>query len=617
MLHLLFALAAATPIEAPITAVTVFSDRARVTRTAPFHLSDETVLALPLLPDRVDASSIRVQSTGAALRRIEIHHLDSGEFPRDRALVLLRELERVDDQIARANAEHQTTETLLENLIRLAPVVPEDEALKPRTRLTASGWPLAIAFVERWVQRLQQQQLRLDQRLRPLREERQRLADEASLVGGAQHHTGYRVLATVATGSGKLTVTYLVANARWRPSYDLQLDLATSRVAVSFAGMVSQESGEDWTDAVLQLSTAVPATAVAFTPLSTWKIGERERFIPTPRPLEEQYVPPPPAPPPLPASDDESLRQQLLERTATPAPAAPSGSLHKMKRAAAALDAEGGTGERAEAEELPAAPALELSSPTSPSVSKSEGYWRHRSNSAVPPPSEGVGGLLPPAAYQPPRYAADLPASLAGGYDLAFPSLRSETIPSGKGARRIALLAEEWPVTVERKLYPALAPEAFLVAEIRNPSSHVLPGGPASLWVGADPAGSARLGLMARGEHFALPLGLDRAIKPLRRVKLVSSQQGIFSKDDVGDYTVTTEVANPYRTPLSLRIVDQVPVTSDPHVEIKLLSSVPAAVVETVSGKLEWQLVIPPSSTTAVHFTYQLRRPKGWRMHQN
>ena len=32
--------------------------------------------------------------------------------------------------------------------------------------------------------------------------------------------------------------------------------------------------------------------------------------------------------------------------------------------------------------------------------------------------------LAPPPAYVPPSYAPDLPAALAGGYDLAFPSLQ-------------------------------------------------------------------------------------------------------------------------------------------------------------------------------------------------
>ena len=98
-------------------------------------------------------------------------------------------------------------------------------------------------------------------------------------------------------------------------------------------------------------------------------------------------------------------------------------------------------------------------------------------------------GLAPPAGWQRPVVDPRLPASLAGGYALAFPSQRRETVLSGKGERRVPLFTETWPVQVERKLYPALTPNAFLVAELRSPSKQVMPGGEAQLFVGADPAG--------------------------------------------------------------------------------------------------------------------------------
>jgi Domain of unknown function (DUF4139) len=231
-------------------------------------------------------------------------------------------------------------------------------------------------------------------------------------------------------------------------------------------------------------------------------------------------------------------------------------------------------------------------------------------------PEVVVGGLSPPPGWRRPVYAPDLPASLAGGYDLAFPSLRPETVRSGKGARRVALFAETWPVAVERRLMPALAPEAFLVAEIRNPSARALPGGQADLFVGADPAGTARIKLVAPGEKFTLPLGIDRAVKPVRNVKLVLAEKGFFSKDEVSEYVVTNEIANPYRVPLAVRLVDQIPVTGDKDVEIKLTRADAGAEIDKVKGSLEWRLTVPPAGKTVVTFVYTLRRPKGWRMHQ-
>ena len=232
-----------------------------------------------------------------------------------------------------------------------------------------------------------------------------------------------------------------------------------------------------------------------------------------------------------------------------------------------------------------------------------------------PDPTEPIG-LPPPPGWRAPTWDPDLPAALAGGWDLSYPALAPETIASGKGARRVALFARSWPVTAERKLFPALADEAFLVAEIKNPSQEALPGGRAQLFVGADPAGTAMLAMVAPGETFTLPLGLDHAVKPVRNVKVTTVEKGIINKDEINEYVVTTEIANPYRSPLAVRVLDQIPVTDQHDVEVKLLRSEPAAQLDAVKGELAWRVTVPPSGRTTVTFTYSLKRPKGWRLHQ-
>jgi uncharacterized protein (TIGR02231 family) len=229
--------------------------------------------------------------------------------------------------------------------------------------------------------------------------------------------------------------------------------------------------------------------------------------------------------------------------------------------------------------------------------------------------SEAVG-LGPPPSYRAPSFGPDAPASLAGGFDLSFTSPRPATVPSGGVARRVPLLAESWPVASERVIYPALAKEAWLLATLKNPSQRALPGGPADLFVGDDPAGTARLQLVAPGEPIELPLGLDRAIKPVRNVTQVQGEQGVFSKDEVTQYTVTIEVGNPYKQAIPLRIVDQVPLAGDKNAEVKLLKTSPETRPNADTGQLEWRLQVPASGKAQVSFTYELKRPKGALVHQ-
>src|SRR5262245_33607792 len=81
-------------VDAPITSVTVFSDRARVTRTGHAQVSGSSEkFELPLLGDRVDPDSIRVEVSGAELKRVDIAHVDAEDFPIDEARALLGEIE--------------------------------------------------------------------------------------------------------------------------------------------------------------------------------------------------------------------------------------------------------------------------------------------------------------------------------------------------------------------------------------------------------------------------------------------------------------------------------------------------------------------------------------------
>lgn len=668
-------------VEAPITSVVVYSDRARVTRSARLKLAGTQQVALPLLQGSVEPSSVRLDSQGADVLRIETTYVDASDLPEDEAQRLLKSLEKVDDDLLRLQGEQDVYRAqvgLLQRMLPATPPVPQGDAQRAPARLNPSGWPAVLTFLRGAQEKLHGKLAEGEERQRTLRRQRQELVEKARLLGGIAHRAGYRVVATLAgQGAAQVALTYMTAGARWLPTYDIQLLPAQNRVELALAGLVSQETGEDWSDVALTLSTAIPATATQLPKLLTWKIGQRERFTPTPQPLVEAAPPPPPVPEARPAaSAGTSLRLQLLQRTglsdernrrtrlpdeqpsllpqqtfelgvdasknvdnleveksiadrsqrerykqkealktelsaSAPAPAAPppppAEDFKARKKSTGEAEAD------RDADGVP--DAIELAGEQAPVTTVATRAFEQSARSVPRGPVVGVG-LVPPAGYRAPQYQRNLPAALAGGYDLSYPSLYKDTIKSGQGSRRVALLAKSFPVSVLRKVTPALAPEAFLVAEIKNPASEPLPGGQANLFVGADPAGVASLQLVAPGETFTLPLGLDRAVKPIRNVRQTTEEKGVFSKDEVTEYTITTELVNPYRVPIEVKLLDQVPLAGDKHVEIKLVRSQPPASFEPIKGALEWRLPLPPGGKVVTQFVYTLRRPKGYRLSQ-
>src|SRR5438876_4332012 len=303
----MLALVAALAVKAAVSQVTIFSDRARVVRAADVAVDGRASVELPLLPDSVDASSIRVEASGAEVRKVDLQHVQPDDFPADEARELLAKLEKLDDQINLNDSERNELTAQLASLRRVTPQV-KDEPLKQRPRLNARGWQEALSFAQDEEQSLRARIRDRQEKRRDLQRERDMLSEKARILGGAQRRSGWRVVAQLeGKGTARLTLTYLAQRARWVPSYDLQLLADQKTVRVSFSGAASQETGEDWNDAALTLSTAVPATARALPEIATWKIGEKERFTPTPVRGDQSRPPaPPPAPAPLPAPEDAS-----------------------------------------------------------------------------------------------------------------------------------------------------------------------------------------------------------------------------------------------------------------------------------------------------------------------
>jgi uncharacterized protein (TIGR02231 family) len=70
--------------------------------------------------------------------------------------------------------------------------------------------------------------------------------------------------------TGKLTLSYVVANAGWYPSYDIRVDDIKNPVEIFYKANVFQNSGVEWKDVKLSFSNATPWVAGDFPVLNPW-----------------------------------------------------------------------------------------------------------------------------------------------------------------------------------------------------------------------------------------------------------------------------------------------------------------------------------------------------------
>lgn len=266
----LTALADDVTAESGISAVTVYADRASVTRTATVELPEgASAVIFNGLPDSLLADSLRSEGQSAGdvvLGAIESKMVSSAELSAPRERELNDKLQGLQDQRALLVADQQALQQKRQFLSTLSDqanmrtrediatidLKPDQWAGAANTLATSVGDTLRAQAANTVQLRQMDEQISAVQR------------DLAMLQTGAR--SSYQIRVPVEARAATrliLKVTYQVPNAGWAPIYDARLDTSSAAVKLTQYGEVRQNTGEDWSNVKLTLSTAQPARGAA------------------------------------------------------------------------------------------------------------------------------------------------------------------------------------------------------------------------------------------------------------------------------------------------------------------------------------------------------------------
>jgi uncharacterized protein (TIGR02231 family) len=282
MLTVLPATGFAAPVieaESRIEAVTVFPDRAEVTRVLEAALpAGESTVAVAGLPASLIAESVRVR--GAAQDRFQIGSVETRkvfaeDVVREEERRLGQEIEALRDQRRRLEdriAALKVQVEFIKAIGREAPRTANEELV--RGKLDPASWKQAwtalgsgAAEAFDGIRGAEVERRKIDRAIeRKKRELNQiRTGQKASIT--ARVNVGLKAPARL-----RLELSYQLRGASWRPLYDARLDTAAAAIGLTQIGEVRQRSGEDWSDVQLTLSTARPAASARMPDLETWFI---------------------------------------------------------------------------------------------------------------------------------------------------------------------------------------------------------------------------------------------------------------------------------------------------------------------------------------------------------
>ena len=74
--------------------------------------------------------------------------------------------------------------------------------------------------------------------------------------------------------TAKITFKYLVGGAAWAPKYDIRVNGATDLISLEYHAEVMNQSGENWNNIPITVSTFVSSQSVEVPSISQWKVGK-------------------------------------------------------------------------------------------------------------------------------------------------------------------------------------------------------------------------------------------------------------------------------------------------------------------------------------------------------
>jgi uncharacterized protein (TIGR02231 family) len=253
--------------------VTVFLSKAQITREVRTRVdAGKTSLIVSGLTSQLDQESIQVAGKGSFII-LGIAHRQNylNEFNIPRPLKLLRDsLEAAQHQLA---FEHSQKEILNK----------EEQMLLNNQKIGGTNQNLTVAELKAMADFYRSRlgdivvtRMKTDEKIKKLNERMARLGRQIAEQNDLYSRNTSEIVVSIsaeAPTNVDLDVNYIVANAGWTPVYDLRAINTKQPVQLSYKANVFQNTGEEWKNVKLKLSTANPNLGGVKPELYTWYLN--------------------------------------------------------------------------------------------------------------------------------------------------------------------------------------------------------------------------------------------------------------------------------------------------------------------------------------------------------
>lgn len=272
-------------VKSKITEATVFLQGAQISRTANATIPAGTSeLVFNGVSPHLNTNSIKAGGTGNIIImgvRFNNEYVPPGTKKEDAVPKAIKQkIKQINDSLVDINF-------LIENLnYKQSAWNKEKNMLENNQAMNTDSLPMfmsamefyrkkiheineALMDVKRKLYHANMQKTKLNARLQELNTYKSNLESENVVAAKSLYQIIVTVSAKYAT-TATVNIDYFVNNASWYASYDLRAENSTSPMNITYKAHITQNTGEDWENINLTLSTMNPKLSNAKPILNTW-----------------------------------------------------------------------------------------------------------------------------------------------------------------------------------------------------------------------------------------------------------------------------------------------------------------------------------------------------------
>jgi uncharacterized protein (TIGR02231 family) len=257
-------------MKAEIKHVTVFPDRAQIDNEAAVSIMQgKSILRVTGLSPYIDPQSIQVKGLGeftimsVNLQNNYLENLeDTPEVKSIRSQIESLQI-KIEDEKAAIGTLQQKEDFLVANRAILV----------KETTFTIEQLKTVMELYTSNMDQIATTTLKKNRLIKDYEKQIAALQQQISEKLGKQQLPSGEIAVTVTSEkqlTAKLSLSYVVSNAGWYPSYDIRVDNIKNPVTIFYKANVFQNSGVSWNDVKLSFSNATPWVAGNFPVLNPW-----------------------------------------------------------------------------------------------------------------------------------------------------------------------------------------------------------------------------------------------------------------------------------------------------------------------------------------------------------